>query len=52
MLDRALAMWRGEPFLELESELAHAGRVRLDELRLRAIEERIEIQLSQVRRRK
>ena len=24
-------MWRGEPFLELESELAHAGRVRLDE---------------------
>ncbi len=46
MLDRALAMWRGEPFLELESELAHAGRVRLDELRLRAIEERIEIQLS------
>ena len=25
MLDRALAMWRGEPFLELESELAQAG---------------------------
>ena len=46
MLDRALAMWRGEPFLELESEPAHAGRVRLEELRLRAIEERIEIQLT------
>lgn len=43
-LDAALALWRGEPYAELpDSDAARAERVRLGELRLRALDERFEL---------
>ncbi|SES48252.1 Transcriptional regulatory protein, C terminal [Pedococcus cremeus] len=41
-LDGALALWRGQPFAELDdAPAAEAERVRLEELRLVAVEDRI-----------
>jgi len=47
LLDEALALWRGEPWLELlDDELAAIERARLVELRLRCHDERFELLLD------
>ncbi|MFG6191609.1 BTAD domain-containing putative transcriptional regulator [Nonomuraea sp. JJY05] len=45
VLDRALALWRGEPLAEFP-DLAPAASARLDELRLAAEEDRLEARLA------
>jgi DNA-binding SARP family transcriptional activator len=47
LLDEALSLWRGTPLAEFRDEpLAAVATRRLDELRLRAVEQRIEAQLE------
>ena len=47
LLDRALGLWRGPPYGELRDEEFTLGdAVRLEELRLVAIEERIDVRLA------
>lgn len=47
LLDRALGLWRGPPYGDLrDEELATGDAVRLEELRLVAIEERIDARLA------
>jgi len=47
ILDEALALWRGPPYAELSDGLLAQGDIRrLDELRLTAIEDRLESRLS------
>ncbi|HEX2046813.1 MAG TPA: BTAD domain-containing putative transcriptional regulator [Acidimicrobiales bacterium] len=47
LLDEALGLWRGPPYGELrDEEFAVADAVRLEELRLVAVEERIEARLA------
>ena len=46
MLDEALALWRGDPFADLDADGALAAVSRLGELRLRALDERAEILLA------
>src|SRR5690606_18888002 len=46
LLDRALALWGGLPYVELDSDAALVARRRLEELRLRALDERTEILLD------
>ncbi|HEX6418222.1 MAG TPA: BTAD domain-containing putative transcriptional regulator [Acidimicrobiales bacterium] len=47
LLDRALGLWRGPPYGELRDEEFAAGdAVRLEELRLVAVEERIDARLA------
>src|SRR5262249_3011949 len=45
-LAQALALWRGEPLAELATTHGHRERNRLGELRLAAIEERLEVELA------
>src|SRR5574337_1067835 len=42
LLREALALWRGEPLAELDGPAARAGRLRLEEQRLSALELRID----------
>ncbi|GAA3755538.1 BTAD domain-containing putative transcriptional regulator [Salinactinospora qingdaonensis] len=42
VLRDALALWRGTPFSGVAAELTHEAALRLDELRLTAVEDRIE----------
>jgi WD40 repeat protein/DNA-binding SARP family transcriptional activator len=47
MLRSALAMWRGRAFAEFQyEEFAHAAALRLDEVRLTAVEDRIDVELA------
>jgi DNA-binding SARP family transcriptional activator len=47
MLRSALAMWRGRAFAEFQyEEFAHATALRLDEVRLGAVEDRIDVELA------
>ncbi|HUG00176.1 MAG TPA: BTAD domain-containing putative transcriptional regulator [Ilumatobacter sp.] len=41
-IDIAIALWRGEPYPSLDTDAALAARARLDELRLRLLDERYE----------
>jgi predicted ATPase/DNA-binding SARP family transcriptional activator len=45
-LRAALDLWRGPPLAEFSSELLHAERLRLEELRLAALEDRIDADLA------
>jgi YVTN family beta-propeller protein len=46
-LSEALSLWRGSPLADLDStSVAHADRLRLEELRLSALEDRIEAELA------
>ena len=45
VLDRALALWRGPAYGEFGNGFAHVGAVRLDELRMAALEDRVELLL-------
>ena len=44
--DRALGLWRGDPYQELSCPVAAAERHRLDELRVEAVEGRAQAQLD------
>ncbi|MEV4565669.1 BTAD domain-containing putative transcriptional regulator [Nonomuraea sp. NPDC049419] len=44
--DRALELWRGDPYPDLRGPVAEAERHRLDELRIQAIEGRAQAQLE------
>ena len=47
MLRNALAMWRGRAFAEFQyEEFAYAEALRLDEVRLAAVEDRIDVELA------
>jgi YVTN family beta-propeller protein len=47
MLSEAVALWRGPPLADVNATpFAYAERLRLDELRLAAIEERVEAELA------
>jgi DNA-binding SARP family transcriptional activator len=46
LLREALALWRGAPLAELGDSFARAERVRLEEQRLAALEQRIEAELA------
>ena len=47
LLDRALGLWRGPPYGDLrDEEFARADATRLEELRLVAVEERIEARIA------
>ncbi len=47
LLATALAMWRGRAFAEFQyEEFAHSTALRLDELRLAAVEDRIDVELA------
>ena len=47
LLATALAMWRGRAFAEFQyEEFAHSSALRLDELRLAAVEDRIDVELA------
>ena len=45
VLDRALALWRGPTYGEFGNGFAHVGAVRLEELRMAALEDRVELLL-------
>ena len=45
-LHEALELWRGPPLAEFSSELLHAERRRLEELRLAALEDRVDADLA------
>jgi predicted ATPase/DNA-binding SARP family transcriptional activator len=45
-LREALDIWRGSPLAEFSSEFLHAERSRLEELRLTALEDRIDAELA------
>ena len=45
VLDRALALWRGPAYGEFGNGFAHVSAVRLDELRMAALEDRVELLL-------
>lgn len=48
LLRQALALWRGEPYLDVADEMPspHSEAIRLRELRMNALEARIEIELG------
>ena len=45
ILDGALALWRGPAYGEFGNGFAHVAAVRLDELRMAALEDRVELLL-------
>ncbi|MGH3134027.1 MAG: BTAD domain-containing putative transcriptional regulator [Gaiellaceae bacterium] len=45
-LREALALWRGPPLAEFDAPFAHSAGARLEELRLAALERRIEVDLA------
>jgi YVTN family beta-propeller protein len=49
VLDEALGLWRGPALADLEEPFAREERGRLEELRLRALEERLELDLELAR---
>ena len=46
LLREALGLWRGTPLAELDVPFAHAAGARLDELRLAALEQRVDADLA------